>query len=102
MLRTIGCVDRTLVATRPDVFIEPGQVLTLHADHVDMLNSLHPEAFVDLTPKPMFEGWGLEVPHRHALFYAGMCPDYRPADPGQPLRITTCASCNDTRRIVFA
>lgn len=97
MLRTIGFIERTRVATRPDVYIECGQVMTLHNDHAVMLRDVHPAAFVDITPKAMFEEYGLEVPHRHALFFTAPCPDCQ----GAAIRVTACPNCSDTRRMVY-
>lgn len=99
MLRTIGCIERTLVATRPDVHIEVGQSLTLHEDHVAMLDELHPGHFIDLTPRALFAEYGLEIPHRHALFFTAPCSACPP--PGGPPRVTTCRECGNTHRTVF-
>jgi hypothetical protein len=101
MMRAIGCVRTTSVGDDGIYFKAPvvkaGQVLWLSEDAAATLRFADPHAFVDITPKSMFEGFGLELPHRHALFFTEPCPTC----PSSATRFTVCTQCNNTKRRVY-
>lgn len=116
MMRTLGCVRRALVwkgrKLLQDEWIEAGQVLTLPRSVADELEDSNMDgdtsgetpaymlsAFCDLTPRALFEVYGVEIPERHALFFTEPCPECR-GTAGR-VRFTNCAMCANSGRLVF-
>lgn len=105
MMRTIGCLRDTRVGDngvfRRAPVVTADTVLTLPAENAEILRWADPHAFVDLTLKSLFANIGVEIPHRHALFYTQPCVVCS-ATPGSAARVfSVCTGCGNSRRQVF-
>lgn len=107
MYRTIGCLRTTRIGddgvfTKAAV-VQEGTVLTLPAENAEIMRWCEPHAFVDLTIKSMFAESGIEIPHRHALFYTQPCPvcSATPNAAANRRTFTVCMGCGNSRRQVW-
>ena len=58
---------------------------------------LHGQKVCDLTPNPVMHIYGHEREHQMSRFWTDLCPCRR-ANNG--VRLTRCAMCNDTGRVI--